>query len=64
MSLERELDRLPKMLSTGEAARILRRSPYTLRDWAKGDNPLRAIKVKGRLLWPLEEIKRSLAGNQ
>nr|WP_058868144.1 helix-turn-helix domain-containing protein [Chloracidobacterium thermophilum] len=50
---------------TGEAARLLGRKPQTLRVWACHESgPLRPVKVYGRLLWPVAEIRRLLNGEQ
>ena len=41
------------------AAFHLIRKPQTLRIWASRENgPLRPLRVHGRLLWPVAEIRR------
>lgn len=46
---------------TEQAAYYLDRRPQTLRGWACSDGgALRAIRVSGRLAWPVAEIKRVL----
>ena len=48
-------------IPTNEAARLLCRRPQTLRKWAcYGDGPIRPIRVHGKLLWPVSEIRRLL----
>jgi hypothetical protein len=48
-------------LTTTEAATYLNRRPQTLRKWAAYDNgPIRPIRVNGRLLWPVPDIRRML----
>jgi hypothetical protein len=48
-------------LPTSEAAFHLSRSEQTLRLWACHDNgPVRPLRVHGRLLWPVAEIRRLL----
>lgn len=43
------------------AAHYLNRQPQTLRGWACYDNgPIRAIRVNGRLAWPVADIRRAL----
>jgi len=50
-------------IPTEDAARLLCRSPQTLRQWAcYGDGPIRPIRVHRRLMWPVEEIRRLLNG--
>jgi len=46
---------------TEQAAFYLSRRPQTLRVWAmREDGPIRPVRVHGRLLWPVAEIKRVL----
>ena len=46
---------------TEQAAFYLSRRPQTLRVWAmREDGPIRPVRVNGRLLWPVAEIKRVL----
>ena len=48
-------------LPTPEAAHHLGRQPQTLRKWAcMGDGPIRPHRVHGRLMWPVEGIRRLL----
>ena len=48
-------------LPTPEAAFHLNRAQQTLRLWAmREDGPLRALRINGRLAWPVAEIKRVL----
>jgi len=48
-------------LPTSEAAHHLNRSPQTLRLWACHDTgPIRPIRINGRLMWPVADIKRLL----
>ncbi len=50
---------------TKEAARLLGRQPQTLRVWSCHENgPIRPVKVYGRLLWSVEEIRRLLNNEQ
>ena len=70
----KEMDAMPKKMRvsalsnetrpaipTDEAARLLGRRPQTLRKWAcYGDGPICPIRVHGKLLWPVSEIRRLL----
>lgn len=48
-------------LPTDEAAPQLGRRPQTLRRWAcLGDGPIQPIRVNGRLLWPVADIRKLL----
>ena len=48
-------------LPTPEAAGHLSRAEQTMRLWAcRGDGPIKPLRVHGRLLWPVTEIKRLL----
>lgn len=47
-------------LPTPEAAHHLGRKPQTLRKWAMGDGPIQPVRVHGRLLWPVADIRRLL----
>lgn len=48
-------------LPTPEAAFHLSRAEQTLRLWACHDNgPIRPLRVHGRLLWPVADIRRLL----
>lgn len=56
LSLERR-----SALPTAEAAAHLCRAQQTLRVWATYDcGPIRPIRVNGRLLWPVDELRRLL----
>ena len=48
-------------VETRQAAFYLGRKPQTLRIWACRENgPIRPVRVHGRLLWPMSEIRRLL----
>lgn len=48
-------------VETACAAHHLIRRPQTLRLWACSESgPLRPVRVHGRLLWPVAEIRRIL----
>lgn len=48
-------------LPTTEAAAHLNRAQQTLRLWAmREDGPLLPLRIKGRLAWPVSELKRVL----
>lgn len=52
-------------MSTREAAHYLNRREQTLHIWqCKDTGPIRAVKVNGRLAWPVVEIKRLLGAEQ
>lgn len=45
-------------LPTPEAAYHLNRAQQTLRLWAmRNDDPMKALRIHGRLAWPVAEIK-------
>lgn len=45
-------------LPTPEAAYHLNRAQQTLRLWAmRNDGPVKALRIHGRLAWPVAEIK-------
>ncbi len=49
-------------VTTDEAAFYLNRKPQTLRLWACYENePVRPIRVHGRLAWPVRDIKKALS---
>ena len=49
------------LVDTATAAYYLNRRPQTLRSWAcKEDGPLLALRVHGRLAWPVAGIKAVL----
>ena len=48
---------------TEQAAHYLSRKPQTLRSWACLENfpdGLRPLRIRGRLMWPVAEIRRLL----
>lgn len=46
-------------LPTPEAAYHLNRATQTLRLWAmRNDGPVKALRIGGRLAWPVADIKR------
>ena len=48
-------------VDTAAAAYYLNRRPQTLRAWAcREDGPIRALRIHGRLLWPVADIRRLL----
>lgn len=50
-------------IPTREAAPHLGRACQTLRIWAMNDSgPIRPVRVHGRLLWPVDGIRRLVAG--
>lgn len=54
---------LPLMLNTAEAAKVLKRVPQTLRKWACLENePIRPVRINGRLAWRVDEIAALLKG--
>ena len=45
-------------INTAAAARHLNRQPQTLRVWAcHDDGPIRPLRIKGRLAWPVSELR-------
>lgn len=52
-------------LPTREAAAQLNRAQQTLRLWAmREDGPIRPLRIKGRLAWPVADLKRVLGVSQ
>lgn len=52
-------------VETACCAYHLSRKNQTLRQWACFENgPIRPVRINNRLAWPVEEIKRLLAGGQ
>jgi hypothetical protein len=52
-------------IGTAEAAYQLGLSPKTLRNWSMtGFGPLKPVRIGGRLVWNVAEIKRVLGGSQ
>ena len=48
-------------LPTPEAAHHLGRKPQTLRAWACSESgPIKPLRIHGRLLWPVADIRRLL----
>ena len=48
-------------VETAQAAAYLGRRPQTLRKWACLESgPLRPVRVHGRLMWPMRDIRRLL----
>ena len=48
-------------LPTAEAAAHLSRAQQTLRIWAcREDGPVRPIRVNGRLMWPVAQLRELL----
>ena len=48
-------------VETAQAAYYLGRRPQTLRKWAcRETGPLRPVRVHGRLMWPMRDIRRLL----
>ena len=57
-----ELENRP-MVPTEQAAHYLSRRPQTLRSWACLENfpdGLRPLRLRGRLLWPMDGIRKLL----
>lgn len=53
------------IVTTAVAAKMLNRSPQTLRKWACYENgPLRPLRINGRLAWPVDAIAALVKGNQ
>ena len=54
----------PDLMTTGEAARALRRTPQALRMWVhRGAGPIEpAVAICGRYLWRRQDIERLLRG--
>jgi hypothetical protein len=50
-------------IDTAAAAFHLNRRPQTLRIWAcKENGPIRPIRINGRLAWPIDELRKLVAG--
>jgi hypothetical protein len=50
-------------VDTKTAAYHMNRRPQTLRAWScRGDGPIKPVNVHGRLLWPVNEIRKLMAG--
>jgi hypothetical protein len=64
--LHRSLDHeIRTVLGTAEAAFHLGRSPQTLRLWAcTQTGPIQPLRVNGRLMWPVNEIKNLLGAGK
>ncbi|MGO9994119.1 MAG: helix-turn-helix domain-containing protein [Steroidobacteraceae bacterium] len=58
-----ERTKLDNLLTTLEAAALLRMQPQTLRRWAcENSGPIKPRRIGGRLTWPLADIKNLMAG--
>lgn len=52
-------------VDTSTAARLLSRTPQTLRKWAcYEDGPMRPVRVNGRLAWAVADIRRLLSNGK
>jgi len=52
-------------VDTSTAARLLSRTPQTLRKWACYENgPLRPVRINGRLAWAVADILRLLSNGK
>ena len=49
-------------LPTGEAARVLSRSPQTLRLWARLGGPISPTRVNNRMAWRVLDLAAVLRG--
>lgn len=48
---------------TNDLAYYLNRQPQTARSWASKENgPIKPIRIHGRLLWPVADIRKLLTG--
>ncbi len=57
--------KIPRALSTAEAAQALNRKPQTLRSWASTESgPIRPVRIHGRLAWPADQIALLLSGKE
>jgi hypothetical protein len=57
-----ELENRPRV-PTEQAAHYLNRRPQTLRGWASAEtfpDGLRPLRLRGRLAWPMDGIRRAL----
>jgi hypothetical protein len=54
------------LVPTEQAAHYLMRRPATLHAWsqapAEDDVPVRPVRIRARLGWPVEQIRRAVAG--
>ena len=52
-------------VGTAQAAHWLGRAPQTLRKWSaySGKGPITAVRVHGRLMWSVEQIRNLLSGS-
>lgn len=56
-------DQTRSHISTDEAAFHLNREPQTLRSWScLGNGPIKPIRIGGRLVWSVSDIKILLSG--
>ena len=59
MQIKRTIMFERKILTTGEAARLLNRKPQTLRKWASvccKSPPIDPVRINGRLGWKLSDL--------
>ncbi len=55
----------PLLLKTDEAARLLKRSPKTLRKWSStGEGNIVPLRINGRLAWRAEDVLKLLEGKR
>lgn len=55
----------PLLLKTADAARLLNRTPQTLRKWAcLGEGGIIPLRINGRLAWRAQDILRLLEGKR
>ncbi len=58
-----DVEKLPAILPTDEAAAAINRKPQTLRKWAcEGSGPIRPVRINSRLGWRVEDLRRLLEG--
>ncbi|MDY6536605.1 helix-turn-helix domain-containing protein [Acinetobacter faecalis] len=56
--MNHDREKFPFLISTNEAAQILKLKPQTLRKWAMDNSgPLKPIKIGNRLRWRLSDIE-------
>ena len=54
---------LVEILTTNEAAAVIKRKPQTLRKWACLDNgPIRPVRINGRLAWRVTDLQKLISG--
>jgi len=58
-----DIQKLPAILPTNEAAAAINRRPQTLRRWSCfGDGPIQPVRINGRLAWRVEDLRRLIEG--